>query len=250
MKRILTLILVCCTLITQAQHKETRKIAQLKSVSVSSAIQVEYVHSNKNEVVVECQNEDHLALLLTEVKNGLLEIKYKPNTRIKTNGYNKVIVYSDSKLIGAKATTSGRMRIVSPIHSPEFFIDVNSAAKIEINELTSEKVVVNAQTSGTVKAEINSTTLDVNTSSSSGVILTGKTNKANVNMSSSSDIDFNTLNIDSLSIVGSSSAKLFFNTVNNLENRLSSSAKVVYQKRPNQIRVNQISSGAKLSQNN
>jgi hypothetical protein len=249
MKKLLTLLFVCTTVITQAQYKETRNISNHQSISVATSIQVEYIHSNKNEVIVECQNQEHVPLLLTEVKNGVLEIKYKPNTTIRAKSPNTVKVYSNAKLKSAKVSSSGKLTLRDAIKTSNFEFSASSSGKIYTNNIEADKIVVNVQSSAKVDLLVVTESLEVNASSSSDALIKGKTAKMHVNMSSSADVDLRSLTIKSLYVDGSSSAKLLFNTANYLENRLSSSAKVRYHAIPNQIPVNHLSSGAKFSQN-
>lgn len=249
MKKLLSVLFVCSFVAVQAQYKETRKIANHQTVSVATSIQVEYIESSKNEVVVECQNKEHLSLLLTEVKNGVLEIKYKPNSTIHSKGPNTVIVYSDSKLKSAKVSSSSKLTLKNTIKANNFEIIASSSGKLYINKIEANNITVNVQSSAKVEAQIATASLKIKASSSSDAILSGKASKTHVDMNSSADIDLSALMVESLYVDGSSSAKLIFNTADYLENRLSSSAKVLYKKIPNQIPVNQLSSGGKFTQN-
>ena len=99
MKKLITVILVCLLSSNlKAQHTETRKIVSHQGISVATNLNVAYIESNKNEIIVDCENKNHINLILTEVKNGILTIQYKPNTKINSRNQNKITVYSNSKL--------------------------------------------------------------------------------------------------------------------------------------------------------
>lgn len=84
MKKLATLILICCYVAAQGQHKETRKIEAHTAIAVSTGIDVIYIQSNKNEAIIECENKNHIDLLLTTVKAGTLEIRYRPNSSVSS----------------------------------------------------------------------------------------------------------------------------------------------------------------------
>ncbi len=70
MKRILTIAFISFLYVAQAQERETRKITAPDGISSATSLRVDYIHSNRNEVVVEADNPEHLSLIETTVKKA------------------------------------------------------------------------------------------------------------------------------------------------------------------------------------
>lgn len=246
MKNLLTLLFIVSTVVAQAQYKETRKIDAHTAITVSTSLEVEYIKSNKNEVVIECANKEHLELILTDVNNETLHIRYKPNTSIRTTKANKLTVYSSYGLEKAKVSASGTLIIKDPIQTDLFLLEANSSGDIKTNMIKANKITIQASSSADIHTNLNVKTLNIDVSSSADASVTGQANNVLVNMSSSADVDLLGLTIENLSINGSSSSDLVFNTANNLNSNLSSSASVLYKKTPSNITSNKRASGATL----
>lgn len=246
MKKLLTLLFIASTLIVQAQHKQTRQLDAHKGISVSTNVHVKYIKSNKNEIILDCEKDEHLDLLLTDVKNGILEIRYKPNSKIKTKKSNKVTIYSSYNLKSAKASASADLTINDPIQADDFTIVASSSNDIVTNTIQANKITTQVSSSADIHSTVHTTTVNINASISADTIISGSAKHVIANMSSSADIDLQSLKIENLTINGSSSADLIFDTATNLDSNLFSSASVYYKIKPSNITNNKRSSGATL----
>lgn len=248
MNKIITLILLLVFASAQAQYQETRKIGKHQYISVAQAIEVEYIHSDRNEVIVECENKAHFDLLVTDVKNGNLNIQYKPNSSVSTKKANKVIVYSNSILEKAEATSSGKLTLKDAFTTSSFKLDASSAGRIFTNTIKANKIEIDVSSSAKIETMINTGKVEIDASSLGFVNITGKAENVEADMSSSANIDLSKLTIGTLAVDGSSLASLTFYTATTLTNKLSSSAKVYYTKIPGSIPENRLSSGGKFLQ--
>jgi len=250
MKKLTSLLFVCFLVASaQAQFKETRKISAHTSITVATGITVEYIRSNKNEVVVETETKEQLNLLLTDVSRETLEIRYKPNSTVRSKKGNTVTVYSNANLEKAKVSSSGQLTLKDPIKASSFKLDVSSSGKLITNEITAAKVDIDVSSSGKLEAKVNAKNLEIDASSSSKTVVSGIADQTSIDMSSSANIDLLNLKIKDLEIDGSSSSKVAFNTAATLSASLSSSAKATYVKMPERIVKNKTSSSGKLQQN-
>lgn len=249
MKKIITLPFFVCFIfnIAQAQFRENRKVEKHHSISVSSSIQVEYIHSNKNEIVVETGQQEHLSLLTTTVRNGKLEIKYKPNTSIKTKSPSKVTVYTTYTLQDVNVNSSASLSIPNPFQTDSFTATVTSSGKLSAENIKANSIKIVVNSSGKISQKINTENLDINATSSGKLTVKGEANKVSVNMSSSANIDLSHTVIRDLLCEGSSSAKLHIQTSRTLHSDLSSSAVIYYAVEPSRILQNRTSSGGKLT---
>ena len=228
------------------QHKEVRKLSSHQSISVATSLDVLYIPSNRNEIVLDCANRDHLQLILTDVKDGNLQIQYKPNSSVKSSKQNKVIIYSNYKVHTVKVSSSSKLRLESEINANTVNITTNSSGKFYADRIKANTINLDLSSSGQLEAAIATKTLNIAASSSGKGILKGEAVSANVNMSSSAKLDLDNVTISSLSCDGSSSARLQINTAKTLKSKLSSSATLSYSKEPAKIVENKTSSSGRL----
>lgn len=236
------------TVSAQAQFKTTRKLASHKSITAATGILVEYIRSNKNEIVIETEKKEFLDLISTDVKNGNLAIQYKPNSKINSKKVSTVKVYSNSILEEAKASSSASLILIDPITTRSIKLDAHASGNLTTNEIKASVIKISCSSSAKLNTTIDAQQLTINASSSSKVNSSGKADNVNVNMSSSSTTNLENLDIKNLTINGSSSSKLVFYTANTLSSTLSSSAQANYTKAPNEITKNTMSSSGRLSQ--
>lgn len=249
MKKIITLLILITSINSSyAQYSETRNIARHNEISVTTGIQVEYIKSNKNEIRVECENKTHLNLVITEIQNGKLTIKYKPNSNIKTQKPTKVTVYSNYSLEKAKVSASGQLTLKDPINAPSFELESSSSGKLVTNIIKANTIEIDASSSGSIETIINAKNVKLESSSSAKTMIAGVASNIVIEMSSSSKIDLSKTKIDTLEVDGSSSAQLTINTAISLKSDLSSGAKLYYLQAPKNIIENKTSSGGKLVQ--
>ena len=246
MKKIITLLFICLSISNlQAQYKEVRKAAAHHGVSTATSLNVVYIESDRNEIVLESEKKEHLDKILSEVKNGILYIQYKSNTKITTKKANKVTIYSNSKLQSLKASSSSRLHIEAPIHASSVAINSSSSANISVRHLSATSLNIDINSSGSLDAHVKTSKAFINASSSSKVLLAGQINEANVKMSSSAKIDLAKAKVNDVICDGSSSASLNIENLSTLRSDLSSSASISYSK-IDQILQNKNSSSGRL----
>lgn len=240
------LLLVSSSLLLKAQHQEIRKLKSHQGISVATNLDVLYVLSDRNEIVLDCANKEHIALINTDVKNGILQIQYEPNSRIRSSKKNKVVVYSNHKLNTLKVSSSGNLKVEAPVQANTVHINSSSSGKLYADKIKANTINVNLSSSGQLQASIASANLNIQASSSGKINLTGETSIANVNMSSSALLELSRLTIKDLVCKGSSSARLNMLTAQTIKSNLSSSSTVTYSKAPGTILENRASSNGKL----
>lgn len=247
MKRTIVFFLAYFSLaVTFAQYKETRKIANHHGISVATSLNAAYVESDRNEIVLESEKKNYLDLIITEIKNDVLTIRYKPNTSIRTSKPNKVTIYSNSKLKVLKATSSATLHVDAPITSSPVSIVANSSGKISARHIKADNMDIEVTSSGKFDSHILASTAVIEASSSGKISLAGKIDNSTIDMSSSASLDLEKVTIKNLVCKGSSSAKLDISTANTLKSNLSSSAKISYATQPTQILENKTSSSGRL----
>lgn len=243
MKRILTIAFIVTAITLQAQHKETRKIAAPRAISVATSIETRYVYSSRNEVVVEVENPDHLTKLLTVVENGTLKIQYKPNSNIRTRTNSKVTVYSTGQLAGINVSSSGMLHLEDAMKLSQVNITVSSSGKLFAQEIAAREASVSVSSSGRVEGRITASQLNITGSSSGKLKLGGSAETASIHLSSSCTADLDRMTIKSASVQANSSATLVANVTDNLAGSVSSSGKIAHVGKPKHIQVSKSSGG-------
>lgn len=243
MKRLLTIALIAVSALAYGQHSETRKISSPKGITVSSSIEAKYIVSNRNEVVVETGNKDHLDKLETVVENGILHIRYKSNTHIRTQKTSRVTVYSSGKLQYVKVSSSASLLVEGEQKVPQIEVSVNSSGKLLASSIVAEKAKIDISSSGRFDAKLTTTDLDIEASSSSRLILAGSANNATLDISSSANLDLSALKIKNITVDASSSSQATVQVSGNLNADVSSSGKVYYIGKPQNLNVEKSSSG-------
>lgn len=243
MKRLVTIAFLAVSIIAQAQHKETRKISNSRGIDVSSSIQATYIHSNRNEVVVEVENMEHLKKLETVVENGILFIRYKSRSNIRTSTPNRVTIYTSAPLQAVKVTSSASLRLESAVKASSFDVDVNSSGKLLASQITAEDVHVDVSSSGRFDGRLSCSSLDIEASSSGKIVLAGTADQADIDMSSSANANLADLKIKRATIEASSSAQTTVQVAGRLKADVSSSGKVYYIGKPESVEVEKSSGG-------
>jgi len=244
MKKLLTLAFVALVSCAFAQNKETRKISDFNEISVSQGIKAEIIGSVRNEVVVDCENQAHLALLETVVKNGTLFIRYKPNSNIQSKRPSEVKIYASPNVSAIQVSSAALLNISAPVKSSNIDARVSSSGTLLFKSLRADKLTLQTSSSSEAKGEIAVHDLAVNSSSSSTVILTGSTNTADINTSSSSTANLKDVKANHAVVSASSSSTILVQVTGELTGKVSSSATVINTAKAKLIQVKESSSGS------
>ena len=201
---------------------ETRNIAAFSSVDVAGSIDVEIMQGDKNEVVVEA-DDNILTYVETVSNNGVLSIRIKPNTNLRN--------------------FTARVRLTSPLYK-----NISAAASSEIigkNYITSaEKITLKASSSADINIQIDAPVIYVDGSSSADITLAGKTKQLDANASSSSDLKLEELKAETVTANASSSSTINLFASVMLDARATSSADINYTGGVKNVQKKESSSGS------
>ncbi|MDM1292793.1 DUF2807 domain-containing protein [Sphingobacterium sp. N143] len=246
MKRILTIAFISFLYVAQAQQRETRKITALDGISAATSLRVEYVHANRNEVVIETDHAAHLPLIETNVKNGVLYVQYKRNSQIKNGRNNRVIVYSSKIPTNFTASSSGSIYSSESIQANKITVSVSSSAKIELKKLIANDIALSTSSSSRLITAVSAKNLEINSTSSSKQTIAGSATNLRLNASSSTAVDMASFTVTNAQINASSSAAITLSVKDNLQGKVSTSAKISLKNRPRNIQVDKSTSGQVL----
>jgi len=243
MKRILTIAFISFLYVAQAQQREIRKITAPERISSATSLRVDYIHSNRNEVVVEADNAEHLALIETTVKNGTLYVQYKRNSQIRNARSNRVIVYSSKIPTRFSASSSSSIYTDEIIKANKIAVDVSSSAKISIKKLIADEINLSTSSSSKLSTEVSSKNLQVEASSSSKQEIAGSASNLSLNTNSSASVDMSRFTTTNAQVRANSSANVTLSVKDNLQGNVSTSARIALKNQPKNIQVDKSTSG-------
>jgi predicted small secreted protein len=201
MKKLFWLLAMPLVLACGNTEKGSGKIIQQKrtvgiftGVATRSSIAVEIKQGN--QYVVEVSADDNLInLVMTEVKDNILTIHYKPNTNIK-NGHVKVKVVApkfEQLLVASSATITATNTIVS-----------------------SDKLILEAKSRGSIVADVNCYTLHLEAVSSGDLLVSGQADNVEARASSSGSITGKSLTTAASKVTANSRGKIILNASNTM----------------------------------
>ena len=190
---------------------EERKVEGFNSISVSAGINLFIEQGDSETLKIEAE-DNVVPLLITEVRNGRLEIHYKEFIRLGFKLTRPVNVYVTVKQLDELKASSGSSVKTEEIKTNSFKINLSSGAFGQF--------IVQA-------AEIN-----VNASSGTSILISGKTDKQIISLSSGGSYDAEDLASKSAEVDVSSGSSVKINVSDNLNVNISSGGIVQYKGTP------------------
>ncbi|MBE8715027.1 GIN domain-containing protein [Sphingobacterium hungaricum] len=239
MKTTLTLLVLFISTTLFAQ--QTRKVGHFSGIMVATSIQADYIHSDKNEVVVSADNADHLKYVKTEVVNGTLEIRIE-NNQGKSIRNVRAVVYGPNKLKNISVSSSARLTIAPLVESSNVSLSVNSSGTLTAN-VKASNLAVDVSSSANLKATVQVSDLACKVSSSADAVIRGSAQNTTIESSSSGTADLSGLKTKNATIYASSSSDASISVSDAITAKASSSARIVYTGNPKTKTVDTSSSG-------
>jgi hypothetical protein len=201
---------------------EKRNIPEIRAVKNSGSIDVE-INSGENFSVSVEDDENILPYIITEVRDGVLNIHYKQGTNIN-NDHAKVYVTAPSL---DKIMTSGSG-------------DISSNGTIK----SSNKIEFSSSGSGDIEAKVDAPSIKVSGSGSGNINLAGRTKDFECRVSGSGDVNCGNLQSENttISISGSGNAHVFASL--HLNARTSGSGDIFYSGNPQSPEIHSSGSGS------
>jgi hypothetical protein len=190
---------------------EERKVESFNSISVSAGLNL-FIKQDGSETL-KIEAEDNIVpLIITEVKNGKLEIHYKQFLSLGFTATRPVNIYVTVKELNEIKASSGASVKTEEINSGDIKVSLSSGA------------------SGTLI--VKSASIDANASSGTLIRISGKTDSQNIRLSSGGSYD--ALDLISKSAVAdvSSGASAKINASDKLDVNISSGGIVQYKGTP------------------
>lgn len=250
-----------------AQVRETRSVGNFTQLQVSQGIELTYVVSNTVKITVETDSKELLKHIKTEVNGKALSVyiesqkgKWSKNNTLRFK-ILKVFVEGPD-LDAVKVSSSAKFIAKDILKANGFALDVSSSGYFK-GSVKAQTCKVNVSSSAEVKADIqaaasvdvrtssssdfvgviNTATLLLASSSSSGMVISGDVKRVQAELSSSSKIEAEKLKARELEVSASSSSSAYFYVSEKIDAAAASSASIKYFGNPKEVNVKNTSSG-------
>jgi hypothetical protein len=181
-------------------QRERRDVGSFDAVAVQSGI---HATISIGEPLVEVKADDNvLSLVVTEVKDGTLEIGFEKNTWLMSEAKVEVKVRTP-KLRAVQASGGAEARVESSTSS-SLSIGASGGAHVSIERTPARELQIRASGGATVEAGgLDAAELDARGSGGAVLRLEGRAAQAHLSFSGGTDIKAPSLEVDKLSVQGS-----------------------------------------------
>jgi hypothetical protein len=190
---------------------EERKVEGFNSISVSAGINL-FIKQDNNETLKIEAEDNVVPLIITEVKNGRLEIRYKHFFSMGFMVTRPVNVYVTAKQLNELKASSG--------------------SSVKTEEIKTDSIKINLSSGASGQFIIQASEIDADASSGALIIISGKTDKQNVNLSSGGSYNAEDLISKSANVDVSSGSSAKVNASEDIDVNISSGGIVQYIGRP------------------
>lgn len=197
--------------ITSSFQEDERIVGSFKGIAAGGPLNVKVIMGNNKESVRLEGDEDAIAALVTEIKDGILIIRPKTKWNDWSRRYknaNVTAYISARKLNSLTMSGSGSMSVENTI-------------------ITSE-LVATLSGSGSIKAATNCKSFVGVISGSGSLNLKGQASESNLTISGSGNFAGKSFSVDDLSAQISGSASIYINAERSIEAVISGSGNILY----------------------
>jgi len=220
MVAVLTLLLLNSFTMPDLPKEEVRKLDAFSGIGISISADVYYTPGNAHEITIEGDADD-VDDLITQVKDGFLQVKYPNSWNIRRS---KLTIYITSRELEAvKISGSAKFESGEPVSSEEMDMAMSGSGGIMFEKLDTEEVSVKISGSGNIQ------------------LLNGGADELDARISGSGKLNAESFEVNEFSAGISGSGSVRITVKEELESRISGSGKVYYHGTP---RVNSTSSGS------
>ena len=191
---------------------ETRNVANFTGIDLRCSADVYYKQDAAYKVEVNAQ-QNILDVLITEISNGKLVVRYKNDVSVKSD-HKTTVVISSPEANSFRISGSGDIKTTGSLTPSNLNLDISGSGNILLTELTTGYIDANISGSGSIEA-------------SGGAITEEK-----LNISGSGNIDFSNVAAIKTSTTTSGSGGTKVNVSERLTVTISGSGSVYYKGNP------------------
>jgi len=206
---------------------QVRQVEKFEGVNVSGAIEL-YISQGSQAVAVSASDKDLVDEIVTEVKGGILYIRFKSkkswwSDQWNTTGRKFKAYVSAEKINFVSLSGSGNIRIEGTLKAPELGIQLSGSGNVSGNIVTDD--------------------LDLRQSGSGNIKLTGNAGKAEFSCSGSGNVICADLVTDNCRVTLSGSGNAEVNVNKELSASISGSGNIRYRGNGNLVNASTAGSG-------
>jgi hypothetical protein len=225
MKKLLSIVLACISLIAYSQQTETRNIGSFTGIKAMEGVSVYLKKGDKESVKVETTGTNP-SNVITEISGSYLKVHMKDGNYRNSNAKAYVTYVQVDKL---SASSAGSIYADAPIKANSMEVSASSA--------------------GTIEVTLEAGMVEANASSAGDLELKGKTKTLRVDASSAGEIDTYDLESENVEAEVSSAGSAKVNVTKNLVARAASGGSIRYRGNPDK-QVTDSSSGGSVKKTN
>lgn len=196
-----------------------RNVDSFTGLKVSSGIDVYLKQGNNESVTVEADENLH-EYILTEVRNGVLNVYSEYNIR---DADKKRVYVTMKEIKSIKTTSAGDVFGEGPINC--------------------DRLELSASSAGDIKIQVKTNQLDVDISSSGDITVTGETDMLRADLSSAGDLNAYELRSREADVSVSSAGDADINVSERMTARASSAGDINYKGNPRNVDAHSSSAG-------
>lgn len=190
---------------------QQRSISNFSGIDLRCSSNISFVQSNDYKVEVSAQ-QNIQEVLITEVVNHMLVIRYKNNVRVRSHDPVTLLI-SGPEFNSLRISGSGNIVCGGHLTSPNMDLDISGSGGITIPDINTSKV-------------------DANISGSGNISMMGEATDEELKISGSGNIDLLNLICQRATITISGSGDTRVNASQNLDIHISGSGSVYYKGTP------------------
>lgn len=216
---VLVALIITSFSLSSPRSEDVRDLSPFDGIGIAISADVYYTPGNTHEIRIE-GDEDDIRDLITEVKDGFLQVKYD-NWRAR---HSKLTLYiTSSELECIRISGSADFMVDQTVRADELELGLSGSGSIQLKKLESDEVDV--KISGSGSAEIGG----------------GMADEVDVKISGSGKFMAEAFEVSECDVAISGSGNVRIGVRDELDAKLSGSGKVYYRGNP---RVNSVASGS------
>jgi hypothetical protein len=208
------------------EDKQIRQVKAFSAISISSGIDL-YLENGQEEKITVEGDPDEISKIITEVKDGTLNIYKKTHSGFNFRFHNSCKVFVTAKILET--------------------LDVSAGSEVKgQNQFTGSEFRLNASSGSEVKMDVAYDKIKADASSGSEIHMKGKTGFLEVSTSSGSEINACDLDANIVRAEASSGGQVCVKAISELHASASSGGNIDYAGSPKSLDINK-SSGGRVS---
>lgn len=233
----LSLLLMLCSLLMQAQAKQTHTITgQVSKLVAAMPIEIQVdATSDSTTIRVEGSQEDVEYIAVKQIGTVLyVDMNTKKNKKNVYLTRGKVFI-TQSKIVDYDISTTARVVVKGRVQGNAITIKADAASYLTA-DFSATTVSINLDSASKYKGDLTAKNIKVNIDSAAGVVVTGDAENLSINVDSAAKFDGKGLKAKYVKVEADSMGKAEVYPIESLNAYADSMGKVVYYNTPKELK--------------